>query len=35
VYEDDDVIMEYLAQADLTHICTRVKGLDTQMDWNW
>ena len=34
-FADDDEIMTYLAQADLSHIFQRTGGLDVQVDWNW
>ncbi|XP_052767295.1 lysosomal cobalamin transporter ABCD4-like [Mya arenaria] len=32
---EDEEIHEILSICDLSHICTRVKDLDTQVDWNW
>ncbi|XP_060585147.1 lysosomal cobalamin transporter ABCD4-like isoform X1 [Ruditapes philippinarum] len=32
---EDALIHEYLEKTDLTHVCERTRGLDTQVEWNW
>ncbi|XP_053399144.1 lysosomal cobalamin transporter ABCD4-like [Mercenaria mercenaria] len=32
---EDALIGEYLEKTELSHICERTRGLDTEPDWNW